>query len=300
MPELPEVEVVRRGLGPHVNGARIVELEVLNPRSVRQNFGDLAQQLRGAHIHHVSRRGKYLWFVLDRPEVLVAHLGMSGQFRVHDPRKHVLREQDSAPALPKHLRIAFDLEDFDKGHTQLQFIDQRTFGGVYLSPVEKLKDGESIPRSITHIARDPLDPKFDREHLCEVLSRKQVAIKRVLLDQSVISGVGNIYADEALFRSGLHGGVLANSLDSHAIHSLVSHVTDVMNEALVQGGTSFDGLYVNVNGESGYFSRSLDAYGRAGEPCTRCGTPIVRMKFMNRSSYFCPQCQRLPSAVASG
>ena len=293
MPELPEVEVVRRGLGPHVNGARIVELEVLNSRSVRQNFGDLAHQLRGAYIHHVSRRGKYLWFVLDRPEVLVAHLGMSGQFRVRDRR-------DQKRPTPKHLRIAFELEDSNKRNTQLQFIDQRTFGGMYLSPVERLADGESIPRSITHIARDPLDPKFDKKRLYEVLSRKQVAIKRVLLDQSVISGVGNIYADEALFRTRLHGLVLASDLGAHSVQSLVSHVTDVMNEALVQGGTSFDALYVNVNGQSGYFSRSLDAYGRAGEPCTRCGTPIAREKFMNRSSYFCPECQRLPSAVASG
>lgn len=295
MPELPEVEVVRRGLGPHVDDARIVELEVLNPRSVRQNFGDLTGQLRGSHIHHVSRRGKYLWFVLDQPEVLVAHLGMSGQFRVHDPRDH-----DSTQKPPKHLRITFELEDADQGKTQLQFIDQRTFGGVYLSPVEKLDCGEYIPRSIAHIARDPLDPKFDRDQLVQVLSRKQVAIKRVFLDQSVISGVGNIYADEALFRSGLHGSTLACDLDAYSIHLLVSHVTDVMNEALVQGGTSFDALYVNVNGESGYFSRSLDVYGRAGEPCTRCGTPIARIKFMNRSSYFCPKCQRSPSAVAHG
>lgn len=288
MPELPEVEIVRRGLGPFVNGAEISAVHVLNSRAVRNNLGDLSRQLPGSRIHYVSRRGKYLWFVLNRPEVLVAHLGMSGQFRVHDP----------LGPIPKHLRINFELESAEQKVVELQFIDQRTFGGMYISGIEHLDGGESIPRSIAHIARDPLDPLFDVGTFVQVVGRKQVEIKRLLLDQSVISGVGNIYADESLFRSGLHGSTLGCELDADVIPVLVDHVTEVMNAALVQGGTSFDALYVNVNGESGYFSRSLEVYGRDGEPCVRCGTTITRMKFMNRSSYFCPTCQPIPSAVA--
>lgn len=288
MPELPEVEVVRRGLARYVNGALISGLQVLNARAVRQNAGDLPQQITGAKIHHVSRRGKYLWFVLDRPEVLVAHLGMSGQFRVHH----------AGETPPKHLRVNFQLRTAAADSVELQFVDQRTFGGMYVSDTQVIDDGELLPRSIAHIARDPLDPRFDTERFIEVLGHKRVAVKRVLLDQTVISGVGNIYADESLFRAGIHGSSPTGDLETQAVRTLLGHVTDVMNEALEQGGTSFDSLYVNVNGESGYFSRSLDVYGREGEPCSRCGESIVRVKFMNRSSYFCPKCQPDPSVVA--
>lgn len=288
MPELPEVEVVRRGLSRNVNGALITGLQVLNARAVRQNVGDLSRQITGATIHHVSRRGKYLWFVLDRPEVLVAHLGMSGQFRIHD----------SGGSTPEHLRVNFQLRTSAVQSVELQFIDQRTFGGMYLSETQEIDGGELLPRSITHIARDPLDPRFDSDRFIEILGHKRVEVKRVLLDQTVISGVGNIYADESLFRAGIHGSSSTGDLKPRTVRKLLEHVTDVMNEALVQGGTSFDSLYVNVNGESGYFSRSLDVYGREGEPCSRCGASIVRVKFMNRSSHFCPKCQPDPSVVA--
>ena len=155
-------------------------------------------------------------------------------------------------------------------------------------------DENDPPGAIAHIALDPLDPNFDAADFADRLSRKKVSIKRCLLDQTVVSGVGNIYADEALWRSRLNYEQAASSLSSEEAIELLGHVRDVMNEALAQGGTSFDALYVNVNGESGYFSRSLEVYGQAGQPCSRCGTAIVRETFMNRGSHFCPECQKVP------
>ncbi|HJR88543.1 MAG TPA: bifunctional DNA-formamidopyrimidine glycosylase/DNA-(apurinic or apyrimidinic site) lyase [Aeromicrobium sp.] len=279
MPELPEVEVVRLGLVDHVVGRTIRDVRVLHPRAVRRHAGgadDFAARLRGRRVVGAHRRGKFLWMSLDDNAAVLCHLGMSGQMLVRSGR---------AEEEPIHLRIAFDLDD-DK---QLLFVDQRTFGGLMVTEVE-----ESVPLEVLHIARDPLDPLFDDAEFIARLRRKDTGIKRALLDQTLISGVGNIYADEALWRSSLHYARGARGLRRAEAEALLSNVRDVMNEALAQGGTSFDALYVNVNGQSGYFSRSLDAYGRDGEPCRRCGTPIVREPFMNRSSYRCPTCQPRP------
>ena len=291
MPELPEVEVVRRGLDPHVTGAIIESAEVLHPRVTRRNTGNFVHQVSGARISHISRRGKYLWFVLDQPHAIVAHLGMSGQFRINqiDPPGN---------GFNPHTRLTMWLRSAG-APVQLAFVDQRTFGGLHVSPCSDVGSGEVLPESVRHIARDPLDPLFDPDLYVQRALSKSVAIKRVLLDQTLMSGVGNIYADEALFRAGVHGDIRADSLSATAMHELVSEVTTVMNEALEEGGTSFDALYVHVNGESGYFSRSLAVYGREGQPCDRCGQPISRTQFMNRSSYFCAVCQPLSRAVAS-
>jgi len=226
----------------------------------------------GAH-----RRGKFLWMSLDDGSAVLSHLGMSGQMLV--------RAGDPDAVDPTHLRISFELDD----GSRLLFVDQRTFGGLLVTEVE-----ESVPLEVLHIARDPLDPLFDDAEFVARLRRKDTGIKRALLDQTLISGVGNIYADEALWRSSLHYARGARGLRRVEAEALLSNVREVMTEALEQGGTSFDALYVNVNGQSGYFSRSLDAYGREGEPCRRCGTPIVREPFMNRSSFRCPQCQPKP------
>ncbi|KLO28736.1 5-hydroxymethyluracil DNA glycosylase [Mycolicibacter heraklionensis] len=278
MPELPEVEVVRRGLNEHLVGRTITAVRVHHPRAVRRHDAgpaDLTGRLLGARITGTDRRGKYLWLLLSTDEALVVHLGMSGQM--------LLGELPDS----RHLRIAAVLDD----GTKVSFVDQRTFGGWQLTDLVAV-DGSVLPVPVAHLARDPLDPHFDVEAVVEVLRRKHSEIKRQLLDQTVVSGIGNIYADEALWRSGIRGTRVADRLSRPRLRALLGAAAEVMNDALAVGGTSFDSLYVNVNGESGYFSRSLDAYGREDEPCRRCGTPIRRVKFMNRSSYFCPNCQR--------
>ena len=281
MPELPEVEVVRRGIDRWATGRTIKSVEVLYPRSVRRSpggTGALIDALKSDSFRCASRRGKYLWLPLANSTdlALVIHLGMSGQVLM----------QPAKSADETHLRVRVAVSD---GQRQMRFVDQRTFGGVYL---DSLTDG--VPATIQHIARDPLDPDFDDVITAKRIRSKDTEIKRVLLDQSVVSGIGNIYADEALWRAKVNGRKPASKLSRKETVGLIDHAREVMNEALAQGGTSFDSLYVNVNGESGYFERSLDAYGREGEPCRRCGAPIKREAFMNRSSYRCPRCQRSP------
>ncbi|WP_405648948.1 bifunctional DNA-formamidopyrimidine glycosylase/DNA-(apurinic or apyrimidinic site) lyase [Streptomyces sp. NBC_00019] len=282
MPELPEVEVVRRGLERWVAHRAVAEAEVLHPRAVRRHIAgadDFTHRLKGHRIGVPSRRGKYLWLPLeDTDQSVLAHLGMSGQLLV---QPHETPDE-------KHLRIRVRFAD-GLG-TELRFVDQRTFGGLSLH--DNTEDG--LPDVIAHIARDPLDPLFDDEAFHQALRRKRSTIKRALLDQSLISGVGNIYADEALWRARVHYERPTAGFTRPRTAELLGHVRDVMNSALAVGGTSFDSLYVNVNGESGYFDRSLDAYGREGLPCKRCGTPMRRAPWMNRSSYFCPKCQRAP------
>ncbi|GAA4892835.1 bifunctional DNA-formamidopyrimidine glycosylase/DNA-(apurinic or apyrimidinic site) lyase [Tessaracoccus lubricantis] len=275
MPELPEVEVVRLGLDRHATGLTITDVSVLHPRPVRYHPvgpDGFRADLAGRRIDGVRRRGKYLWAVLG-DDALVAHLGMSGQFRFNAPGDELVR----------NTRIVFGLDD----GTELRFVDQRMFGGLDLRP-----GLASCP--VPHIALDPFDPAFDARAVAARMRAKRTTVKRALLDQSLISGVGNIYADEALWRSRIHFDTPTGELGPRKAVGLIRAAGEVMAEALDQGGTSFDSLYVNVNGESGYFSRSLNAYGREGEPCNRCGRPIVRRVFMNRSSYLCPGCQPAP------
>jgi len=281
VPELPEVEVVRRGLGRFVVHRRVAAVDVRHPRAVRRHAAgpvDFVDRLTGRTVLAARRRGKYLWLPLDDGSALVAHLGMSGQLLV----------QPSSAGDETHLRVRMTFAD---GGRELRFVDQRTFGGLH---VEATEGTDGIPRSVAHIARDPLDPEFDDEAFVRALRRRNTGVKRALLDQTLLSGVGNIYADEALWRTRLHGERPTRTLRRTDAVALLAAVRDVMTLALAQGGTSFDSLYVNVNGESGYFERSLTAYGRAGEPCARCGTPIRREAFMNRSSYSCPGCQPRP------
>lgn len=273
MPELPEVEVVRRGLTTHLAGRRIVGSEVLHPRPVRTHPGGPSGFVRDVddrRVDEIRRRGKYLWLVLD-DDALIVHLGMSGQFRVNQP----------GDELVPNTRVRFQLDD----GTELRFVDQRMFGGLEWRPGEA-----TCP--VPHIALDPFDPAFDAHAVARRLRTRRTTVKRALLDQGLVSGIGNIYADETLWRARVHYDAPTETLGPRKAVTLVRTAGEVMAEALKQGGTSFDSLYVNVNGESGYFARSLDAYGREGLPCNRCGTPIVRRSFMNRSSYLCPRCQR--------
>lgn len=274
---------MRRGLAEHAVGRVVESVAITHPRSVRRHLegaADLAARLTGLKVESAERRGKFLWLTFDDPEAaLVVHLGMSGQMLV----------QPMDAPLEKHAHIRATFGD----GTQLRFVDQRTFGGWALAPLVEV-DGTLVPQPVAHIARDPLDPRFDVESVVAAIRGKQSEIKRVLLDQGVVSGIGNIYADEALWRAKIHGGRLASGLSRPAVRGLLAEVGAVMGEALAAGGTSFDALYVNVNGQSGYFERSLAVYGREHEPCRRCGAPIIRERFMNRSSYSCPRCQPKP------
>jgi formamidopyrimidine-DNA glycosylase len=285
MPELPEVEVVRRGLAEHVRKRTIVDVAVAHPRAVRRHIAgdtDFAARLEGRTITEVRRRGKYLWLELEPgDEAVLAHLGMSGQMLV---------TADDRPD-EKHLRIRFRFAD---GGTELRFVDQRTFGGLSVHPLVPAAGGGLLPEPIAHIARDPMDPAFDLDAAVAAIRRRRTGLKRALLDQTVVSGIGNIYADEALWRARLHWARPTETLTREQGHEVLTAATEVMAAALDAGGTSFDALYVNVNGGSGYFDRSLDVYGQADRACRRCGTPIRRDPFMNRSSYSCPRCQPRP------
>ncbi len=282
MPELPEVEVVRMGLEKHVVGATLDAVEVLHPRPVRRDprgTTGFAAALAGRRVDAVRRRGKYFWLALDNGDALLGHLGMSGQMLV---------QPADAPD-DRHLRVRFRLGGDGFGGSELRFADQRMFGGLMVS-----EGGADLPREIAHIARDPLDPEFDDAAFVRRVRKRRSGVKRQLLDQTLVSGVGNIYADEALWRAKIHGERRGDRLTATQVRDLLDHARTVMTAALGEGGTSFDSLYVNVNGQSGYFDRSLHAYGREDEPCDRCGNPIRRVAFMNRSSYFCPACQPVP------
>jgi formamidopyrimidine-DNA glycosylase len=278
VPELPEVETVRRGLADHVSGRTFDEVAVLHPRAVRRHAAgpaDFAAALRGRTAGQPRRRGKYLWLPVG-DDAMLAHLGMSGQLLVGDPDR----------PLSPHVRARFTFRD---GGPDLRFTDQRTFGHLLFSP-----GGAQLPGVIAHIAPDPMEQAFDPAAFATRLRSRRSGVKRALLDQSLVSGVGNIYADEALWRARLHWARPADRLRGPEVASLLTGVREVLSEALTAGGTSFDSLYVNVNGESGYFDRSLNVYGRAGQPCPRCGTPVRRDPFMNRSAFTCPACQPRP------
>ena len=276
MPELPEVETVRRGLEKLVKGYTITAAHDLHPRALKPESIAPLKSISGAKIVGLKRRGKFLWFVLDRPQVLVAHLGMSGQFLIHEKNRPEA----------KHVRAKFELSKNIR-KKELVFNDQRTFGWV---SVEEITGG--IPSSAQHIAKDPFDSSFNREETISKFAKRKIKIKTALLNQEIMSGVGNIYADETLWRAKVHPEMSTADLSKKKIASIIDFATEVMQEAIAKGGTSFDDLYINVNGESGFFEQSLAAYGRTDEPCQRCGTPIRRITFGARSSHFCPRCQR--------
>jgi len=322
VPELPEVEVVRSGLEKAVSGALVTGVEIFDERSLRRHdrsLGEFEALVTSARIEAAVRRGKFLWFPLAARAgggpgslALVAHLGMSGQM--------LLRTPGEAPE--KLLRIRLTLQHPEHGELALHFVDQRIFGSMAVDRLAATLDGgpagyagpglasgaeraagagpgqrrpgdSAIPSQVAHIARDPLDPYFSDPAFYAALARTRSGIKRVLLDQRVISGIGNIYADEALYEARVHFDQPAASLSAPATRRLLAAVRAILGRALAEGGTSFDAQYVNVNGQSGYFSHSLNAYGRHGQPCPRCGTELVRATFMNRSSHYCPRCQRL-------
>jgi formamidopyrimidine-DNA glycosylase len=289
LPELPEVEVVRAGLAPAVSGARIDAVRVLEERSLRRHEGpseDFIERLTGAALGAPRRRGKFLWIpVLPGDSALVIHLGMSGQVLLRTPQAPV----------EKLTRIVLEVVHPEQGALRVDFVDQRIFGSMAIDELRPASDApdELIPSQVAHIARDPMDPLFDDARFLAALARRDTTIKRALLDQTLVSGIGNIYADEALWASRVHYEQPTRSLSRPRARTLLAEVRLVLGKALAEGGTSFDYQYLNVNGESGYFSHSLNAYGQTGLPCPRCGRPIVRESFMNRGSHFCAHCQRI-------
>lgn len=328
MPELPEVEVVRLGLEPALVGSTIQSVTVFEPRSLKRHDarrGDFAAMLEGRTVLSAERRGKFLWFPLDSAptsisgnpangphvgDALVAHLGMSGQV--------LLRLPDAAP--DRHLRIQYQVIHPVLGELAINFVDQRIFGSMAVdelitqrigrAPSSVSRGGSSgssdgrrrrsggegvdvlVPSQAAHIALDPVNPTFDEDAFVTRLRKKSTGIKRALLDQTLISGIGNIYADEALWAARLHFDRSSDTLSVKQARALLAEVRQVLTKALAEGGTSFDAQYVNVNGESGYFSHSLNAYGQQGKPCPRCGTELRRVSFMNRGSHYCPRCQK--------
>lgn len=276
MPELPEVETVRRGLQHLITGYKITQAQQLHPRALKPESIAPLESLQGAKITGTNRRGKFMWLTLNRPYVLVAHLGMSGQFLIH--------QKDRPKAT--HVRAQFTLSKPLRTQ-ELVFNDQRTFG--WLSVEETTNN---IPASAQHIAPDPFDPLFDKDLTINNYRKRNIKIKTALLNQEIMSGVGNIYADETLWRAKIHPEISTADLSAKKISTIIDFATEVMQEAINQGGTSFDDLYINVNGESGFFEQSLAAYGQEDEPCPRCGTPIKRITFGQRSSHFCPRCQK--------
>lgn len=297
MPELPEVEVVRLGVEPIIRGATIEKVVVFDSRSLKRHPGppeDFIERLENSRVLGAVRRGKFLWFPLEHSaEALVCHLGMSGQVLVGSP----------GTDFGSHLRIRFDV--ITPAHTRFAvgFVDQRIFGSLAIDDLAPTGDGfpgglgsgDSLtPRSVAHIARDPLDPAFDDAAWSKKLRTKDTGIKRALLNQNLISGIGNIYADESLWAVSLHYDTPCSRLSNQKALALLAAIREVLTKALAEGGTSFDQQYVNVNGQSGYFSHSLEVYGQAGLACSRCGGIICREPFMNRSSHRCPKCQRRP------
>ena len=287
MPELPEVEVVRLGLAPAITGATVRSVEVFDERSLRRHDGpaeDFVDRLLGVGLLAPKRRGKFLWVPLsDAESALVVHLGMSGQVLVRTPDIEDART-----------RIRLEVDSPEHGSVRINFVDQRIFGSMALDAFVPAADGHGlVPSQVAHIARDPLDPLFDDAAFVRRLRGKATTIKRALLDQTLVSGIGNIYADEALWRARIHYDQPTSALSAVRVRQLLAEVRAVFAQALEEGGTSFDTQYLNVNGQSGYFAHSLQAYGQQGAPCPRCGTPIVREQFMNRGSHFCPRCQRV-------
>jgi formamidopyrimidine-DNA glycosylase len=298
MPELPEVETVRAGLAAHIVGAKITGVHVLDPRSLKRNVSGsigFVEEAEGSTISAVVRRGKFLWLPISANRAMVGHLGMSGQFMVRRP--------DFAPE--KQTRVVLDVRTSSGENIEIRFLDQRLFGGLSFEDLVPTDDlgpggyspefdaGAVVPSKVAHIARDLLDPLFNPELVAMKMLKKSSGIKRVLLDQNLLSGIGNIYADETLWLAKLHYDQPSNSIPKRKLLELLRIAKSVLESAVAQGGTSFDEQYKNVNGESGYFSQSLNAYGQTGAPCNRCGRQIKREAWANRGSHFCPMCQKL-------
>ena len=271
MPELPEVETTRRGVTPHVVGRRIAQLHVYDPRLRWPVPADLAERLVGRVIDVVDRRSKYLLFRLGSDTLLV-HLGMTGSLRVFR----------TPPARRAHDHV--DLV-FDDG-TWLRYNDPRRFGAMLWVPAPA--DAHPL---LARLGPEPFDHGFDAARMWQALRGRTAAIKLALMDNTVVVGVGNIYANESLFRAGIRPGVPARRVSRARLTRLVAEVRAVLTDAIAKGGSTLRD-YVDASGEPGYFQLHYFVYGREGEPCRVCGTAIRQRRLGGRASFYCPVCQR--------
>lgn len=270
VPELPEVETTRRGIAPHVDGHRITHLSVYQPRLRWPVEAGLAQWATGQLIHGVARRAKYLLLQLDKGHLML-HLGMSGSLRIVPA---------DAPRGPHdHVDIILDCGQ------ALRFNDPRRFGSLL-----RIDGDPALHPLLRQLAPEPLDETFDGRWLRRVLAGRRSAIKVALMNSHLVVGVGNIYASEALFRAGIRPGRAAGRLTVVECERLVAAVKQVLTDAIRQGGTTLRD-YVDAEGRPGYFSQALQVYGRDGQPCHHCATPIRRRIQAQRSTYYCPACQ---------
>lgn len=271
MPELPEVETTRRGIAPHVAGRRVGDV-IVRERRLRWTIPrQLRQQLRGAVLSEPARRGKYLLFPADTGTAIM-HLGMSGSLRMVD--------HDLPPAKHDHVDIVLD------GPYRLRYTDPRRFGALLWTRADPLRH----PRLI-QLGPEPFDPTFCGSYLHALARGRRAPIKQFIMDAGVVVGVGNIYANEALFRARIHPGRAAGRVGARRMQQLATAVTTILAEAIEAGGTTLRN-FVGGNGEPGYFQFDLAVYGRDGQPCPGCDTPIRRRWLGQRATFFCPTCQR--------
>jgi len=278
--ELPEVEVMRRDLEKDVVGRRIKKAEVKSSRNamrVIRRHGkrkDFTSRLEGRKLTKVERRGKYVLLHLDSGDALVTHFGMSGQFQRGNGRV----------VLEPHTHVVLT---FQQGG-DLRFIDPRTFGEMFVTSADDL----GKVKELQHIAIDPLDQVFTWPTFQYLLAERAAKMKQLLMDQRFISGLGNIYSDEVLFAAGLRYDRLSDTLSSQEVRRLYRAIQETVQEAIKMRGTTLeDEAYVDLFGKPGEYQAELKVYGREGEPCRRCRTPIQTVKVAQRTSYFCPQCQ---------
>lgn len=283
MPELPEVETVRKGLAPVMEGA-VFSKVTLNRPDLRFPFDpNFIARVQGQTLVKLSRRAKFLQAELSSGERLFMHLGMSGRFIIEGDPALVNFVHEHA-ANPKHHHVVFQMEHPILGGTTITFNDPRRFGFMELV-------ARDAPYRLDHIGPEPLGNGFSGPVLRAALKGKKSKIKAALLDQRVVAGLGNIYVCEALYRTGISPRRAAGRLKVAETDTLAAHIKDVLTEAIAAGGSSLRD-FSNTDGKLGYFQHSFDVYGREGEPCKNCAAPIKRIVQSGRSSFFCGACQR--------
>lgn len=283
MPELPEVETVRRGLAPVMTGQRIARAEVRR-EGLRWPFpARLAERLTGARVDRLDRRAKYILAPLDTGETLLLHLGMSGRMTISGAPLGVFHHPHPAPEKHDHVVL-----DFENG-ARVTFNDPRRFGMVDLVPTAEAERH----RLLAGLGPEPLGNSFSEYHLAQAFAGKAAPVKSALLDQKIVAGLGNIYVCEALYRAGIHPARKAGRIAPARLAMLTAAIRDVLNEAIEAGGSSLKD-FRQADGELGYFQHAFRVYGREGAPCTRpgCGGTIRRIVQSGRSSFYCPTCQR--------
>jgi len=278
MPELPEVEVIRRDLDREIGGKKVKSVEVHGARSVRRHRQrkEFVAALEGRKVGSVSRRGKYLLCRLDGGQVLVVHLGMSGR---------LVRTKSAKEPLERHTHVVIT---FTQGG-QLRFVDPRTFGEMFVTELDGLEDRVE---ELAHLGLDPLETAMSWDAFGRLVASRRMKLKNALMDQTFLAGIGNIYSDEILFAAGLRWDRMSDSLTQEEVRRLYRSLSEILQDAVKhRGSTLADEAYVDLFGNPGGYQEHHQVYAREGEACRRCRRPIVRRKVSGRSTYFCETCQ---------